>query len=382
MTTPSSTTRCTRFCVHELESFFSANFTLVNCGIQKPMVLAQRYRLTGTFLGQGAFGVVLEAEDLALGRRVALKVMPAAHRDGTAVFEHGEATNLARLNHPGILDIYELTMFTLTVGDRELVCACMVLPVIKAPNLREWVFLEEPDQQRKLAMLEKIGRAIQYAHERGVIHGDLKPEHILIEDDENPVLIDFGLSLRSGRPRHHLPPSQSTSLASRQNGKRRGTAPYMAPEAFQGSISRESDRFSFAMISWELLTGELPLDTERFSSEAQTDTNALDDAAIPSQVRDALRQDLAFYESHRTSRDHPIFAIMTASTLTLFEMLQEIARSTTGTLQRLHRGLGRILSLAGAPRHSGFLQSDDAPKLIHVRGESVPPSQRRGGVRH
>jgi eukaryotic-like serine/threonine-protein kinase len=212
------------------------------------------YRV-GEKLGGGGMGVVYRAEDLKLGREVALKFLPdAVTSDAKAVerFEQ-EARAAAAINHPNICTVYE-------IGEHE------GTPYI-AMELLEGATLKHKIQGKALPLDTILDWAIQItdaldaAHGRGIVHRDLKPANLFITDRNRAKVLDFGLAkLRSARAAAATTATQSTMTAAQTNpGHIMGTPAYMSPEQIRGEeVDARSDLFSLGIVLYELATGRLP----------------------------------------------------------------------------------------------------------------------------
>jgi WD40 repeat protein len=204
-------------------------------------------------LGHGGMGVVYEAEHLALKRKVALKVILAgthADTEGLARFR-GEAEAVARLHHPNIVQVYE-------IGE----CAGLpyfAMEYVSGGTLDRKLSGTPQPADRAAQMLELLARAMQAAHERGVIHRDLKPANVLLTDDGTPRIADFGLARRLDDPARRT-----------ASGAIMGTPSYMSPEQAAGrtgQVGPLSDVYALGAILYEMLTGRPP-----FKAATEMDT--------------------------------------------------------------------------------------------------------------
>lgn len=200
--------------------------------------LLGRYHIV-RLIGEGAAGRVYLAEDRQLGRRVAIKVLTAAANDAYVRRFHREASMAAGLSHPGIVTIHEVSMVRRDDGT----------PIH---------FLVMDHYERTLeqaldaATLERAAEGVQFAHDHGIVHCDLKPGNILLDRDGRPVISDFGLA------RREFQKSEMT-----QDGMPIGTPSYMSPEQVAGRLDRvgpASDQYSLGVILYRALTGKLPFE--------------------------------------------------------------------------------------------------------------------------
>jgi serine/threonine protein kinase/formylglycine-generating enzyme required for sulfatase activity len=200
-----------------------------------------RYRITGT-LGCGSFGVVYKGYDEELRREVAIKV-PHRHRvsqpeDVEAYL--AEARVLASLDHPHIVPVYDAGR----IGDN---LCYVVSKFIEGSDLRTRIKGTRPSVQESAELVATVAEALHSAHERRLVHRDVKPANILLGRSNKPYLTDFGLALREedfGR-----------------GGLILGTPAYMSPEQANGEghlVDGRSDIFSLGVVFYELLTGRRP----------------------------------------------------------------------------------------------------------------------------
>jgi WD40 repeat protein len=200
-------------------------------------------------IGAGGMGTVYEAEQDEPHRRVALKVLRADASPQILRRFELEAEALGALHHPGVAQIYALGRFRSPSGTLPYIA----LEYVDGVTLTEYVDRKQLDQRQRVELLVKICSAIQHAHQHGVIHRDLKPGNILVDDDGQPKVLDFGVSrvVREGQP-------DVTALT--QTGHLLGTVAYMSPEQARGerAVDTRADVYSLGVIGFEMLSGRLP----------------------------------------------------------------------------------------------------------------------------
>jgi len=235
--------------------------------------LIAHYRITNK-LGVGGMGVVYEAEDTQLTRLVALKFLPddiAADPDALRRFTR-EAQMLAALNHANICVIHDIAQHegrTFIVMERA-----------DGVNLRTWTATRQIDTPGVLGIGRQIARALEAAHGKGIVHRDIKPGNIMVDDRGTVKVLDFGLA-RSIQPvgTGTGPPQGSTLI-----GRPLGTANFMAPERIlQHPLDLRSDLFSLGVILYEMATGTLPFVGP---SAVETMNNILEKEPVPLTERD------------------------------------------------------------------------------------------------
>jgi eukaryotic-like serine/threonine-protein kinase len=206
-------------------------------------VLAGRYEL-GEVVGQGGMAVVYRATDRTLGREVALKVLREQYADDPEFVERfeREARSAARLAHPNVVDIYD-------VGSDD-ATHYIVMELVDGDSLKSLV---RRAGALPPALVIRFGRevaaALEYAHRRGLIHRDVKPQNVLVDADGHAKLTDFGIARAA----------ETVSLT--QTGTVLGTAQYMSPEQARGQqLGPASDIYSLGVVLYELATGRLPFE--------------------------------------------------------------------------------------------------------------------------
>ncbi len=210
-------------------------------------LFAERYRMEKE-LGRGSFGVVFLARDAKLSdRAVAIKILhPALNSDPVVIrrFQQ-EAGILARLEHDNIVPVYDVG----SDGDRRYI----VMRYIPGRTLDRLLAEEGPQTpERVFAWLRQMAAGLDYAHGRGILHRDLKPGNLLLDEERERVMIsDFGLAKA-------VQVSGGSSI-SQSHAEMTGTAYYMAPEVIRGQEpSRASDLYSLGCLLYELLSGRPP----------------------------------------------------------------------------------------------------------------------------
>ncbi len=210
-----------------------------------------RFRLL-RLLGRGGMGEVYLAEDDQLRRQVAIKVIQADYPDpdATRLFQR-EARAIAMLNHPHILPLFDFGEATV----HGTILTYMVMPFCQEGTLAAWM-----QQRRNTALLspqdvgflvQQAASALQYAHNRQIVHQDVKPSNFLIRSSEDAsgrpdlMLADFGVS-------------KSTSATASVSQSVRGTPAYMAPEQWEGTPVPATDQYALAVLAYDLLTGHPP----------------------------------------------------------------------------------------------------------------------------
>jgi eukaryotic-like serine/threonine-protein kinase len=227
------------------------------------------YRITGK-LGTGGMGVVYEAEDTRLPRKVALKFLPeelADDPDAARRFRR-EAETIALLSHPLICTIYD-------IGEHE-GRAFIAMECVDGVNLKTYMARHTLGDEEVIDIARQITTALEAAHAKGVVHRDIKPGNIVVSEDGRVKVLDFGLARRFRSDEAEemgLGLEGSTIL-----GRPLGTANYMAPERIlQLPLDPRSDLFSLGVVMFEMATGRLPF---AGASPSETVTNILEQPPV------------------------------------------------------------------------------------------------------
>ena len=243
-------------------------------------------------LGAGGMGEVYRARDTRLGRDVAIKVLPSlfsADPDRLARFER-EARLLASMNHPHIAAIYG---FEATSGVRAI-----VLELVDGPTLAERLQRGPLPITEAMRNARQIAEALEAAHERGVVHRDLKPQNIKLKPDGTVKVLDFGLAKATAGAAKggEGSPASTPSITRTREGVIVGTDSYMSPEQSRGNaVDKRTDIWAFGCVFYEMLTrraafaGETMSDTLTAVLKEEPDWQVLP-ADTPPGVRSVLRR--------------------------------------------------------------------------------------------
>jgi len=307
-----------------------------------------RYKIT-KLLGEGGMGAVFLARDVTLQRDVAIKILHP-HMASQPNFRERflqEARTAARLDHPGIVQVYDF--------GQEGQLLFIVMNFIRGANLRQmlqdlkaegkWLPLDEAVQ-----MMRQVAMAMHYAHRQGVLHRDLKPSNVMIEPEAEegmvyrPVLTDLGLA--------RLMEGQRITRA----GTSMGTPTYMSPEQAQGlETDARSDVYSLGIMLYELCAGRPPFPIKTLSEAIRYHTK--EPPRPPRQIRPDLPSDL----------EQVILKSIAKNPAERWANAQEFARALAGLSQQ-------VTAVAGTPtalEASVSLMTQYQRSLAVPRGPSV-----------
>ena len=221
----------------------------------RPDTLLAHYRVLAP-LGAGGMGEVYLAEDARLGRRVALKILPAAFtQDPTrsARFEQ-EARAASALNHPNIITVFDIGQHC----GRHFIAFEYVAGV----TLRERLNGQALALKEAVEIACQTAAALQAAHAAGITHRDIKPENLMLRPDGYVKVLDFGLAKLTEKTEAKLDLEAATKVkADTEPGLVMGTVRYMSPEQARGQkVDARSDIFSLGVVLYEMLAGRVPFD--------------------------------------------------------------------------------------------------------------------------
>ena len=238
--------------------------------------LIGEYRVTGE-LGRGGMGVVYKAVHRRLQRTVAIKMVLVGEHAGREALQRflAEARAVARLQHPGIVQIFEIS--------EHKGLPYIALEYVEGDNLHRSLGGQPRDAMSSAALVETLALSMQYAHDNGVLHRDLKPANVLLDKEGHPKITDFGLAKQV----------DAEASMSTRDGTIMGSPSYMPPEQARGetaSISTRSDLYSLGAILYQMLTGRPPFITDRpLDTVMQVIHN---DAVSPRQLQPSLPVDI------------------------------------------------------------------------------------------
>ncbi len=241
------------------------------------------FRIIG-LLGEGGMGRVYEAEQDSPRRIVALKVIKpgVATSEGIARFER-ESQVLGRLQHPGIAAIYQAG--TADTGDGPQ--PWFAMEFVRGQTLLDYAEAHQLSLRARVDLMARICDAVQHAHQKGVIHRDLKPGNLLVDESGQPRVLDFGVA--------RVTDGDLQATLRTDVGQLIGTLPYMSPEQVQaepGEVDTRSDVYALGVVLYQLLAGRLPHAIDRRSIPEGVRAIVEDDPTPLSAIHRSLRGDI------------------------------------------------------------------------------------------
>ncbi len=214
------------------------------------------YRVTAE-LGAGGMGVVYRADDLRLGRAVAIKFLPDRAASDPAALErfYREARAASALNHRHICTIHEI--------DEHAGRPFIVMEALEGETLQQRIADKRASLETVLSVMMQVAEGLEAAHAKGIIHRDIKPSNIFVTTGGDVKILDFGLAKLGAGSDGSAEPSGPTVTSPRvlltRDGQTMGTIAYMSPEQVRGEeLDARSDIFSSGVVLYEMATGMLP----------------------------------------------------------------------------------------------------------------------------
>jgi beta-lactam-binding protein with PASTA domain/predicted Ser/Thr protein kinase len=321
-----------------------------------------RYRVMSR-LGTGGMAEVFLAEDQQLGRKVALKLLHRRFAEDPDFVERfrREAQAAAGLQHPNVVSVYDRGSF-----DDTYYIAMEYLP---GRSLKQLIREEAPlDPVRAIDIAIQILKAARFAHRRGVIHRDLKPHNVIVDDSGHAKVTDFGIA-RAGA-------SDMT-----ETGSIMGTAQYLSPEQAQGHVvNAGSDLYSIGVVLYEMLTGRVPFDAE---SAVTIALKHVSEPPIPPShsnpnIPPELEQTI-LWVLNKDPADRPADADQ------LITVLEHCRAAITSAGAGQHTASMAAVAAAGAAAGAGSLIADHAIRAYRTTDGTgavaavPPPEEHRGG---
>ncbi len=244
-------------------------------------------------LGRGGMGIVYEATDPQIGRRLAIKIINfqsfTSAEESTALRERlfREARSAGALSHPGIVVIYD-------VGEDNQM-AYIAMELVDGPSLHQMLASgQRLDPAQALDILRQAAAALDHAHQSGIVHRDIKPANIMLHQKNQVKIADFGIAKITFEPKYTM------------TGTSMGTPDYMSPEQIEAQpTDGRSDQFSLAVVAYELLTGVTPFHAGSFAAivhrivAGPRPSASAANPALPPGVDEVLRRAMAQLPAER-----------------------------------------------------------------------------------
>src|SRR5829696_4816440 len=277
-------------------------------GIAPDTVVDERYKVLNR-IGSGGMADVYCAEDLQLGRRVALKLLYRRFAEDEEFVERfrREASSAAGLQHPNVVAVFDRGEFDGTYY--------IAMEFLEGRSLKQLVRQEGAlDPDRAIDLVIQILKAARFAHRRGIVHRDIKPHNVIVDDEGRAKVTDFGIA-RAGA-------SDMT-----ETGSIMGTAQYLSPEQAQGHpVDARADLYSIGVVLYELLTGRVPFDAESAVTIALKQVS--EEPVPPSQLNAEISPQLEDVVIHALQKD-PAYRFADADEF--IRALEEVRGEPAGT---------------------------------------------------
>lgn len=322
-----------------------------------------RYRIVQE-LGRGAMGAVYLAHDELLDREVALKIpqFDAGINDDLLERFYREARAAAALQHSGICPVYDVGELD---GQHYITMA-----FIKGRPLRDFTKSSKRQKGKQVArVIRKVAMAMSEAHDHNVVHRDLKPANIMINDKNEPVVMDFGLARRSTEGEERLT----------HTGTVIGTPAYMSPEQVDGDnnhVGPHSDVYSLGVIFYEMLTGQLPFQGNLMSILKQI---SMSEPKTPIEIHadiDPSLQAICLSMMSKKKEDRPASMSDVARDLTMWLQGRQIVADETEPLESSQ--VSAIPAARGDETTAAL--TDDPVAATMTRESESASSHSEGGV--
>ncbi len=330
------------------------------------VLIDDRYKIISR-LGSGGMADVFLAEDQQLGRKVALKLLHRRFAQDPGFVERfrREAQAAAGLQHPNIVSVYDRGAFEDT--------SYIAMEYLPGRTLKQLIRDEAPlAPVRAIDITIQILHAARFAHRHGVIHRDLKPHNVIIDDADHAKVTDFGIA-RAGA-------SDMT-----ETGSIMGTAQYLSPEQAQGhAVSAASDLYSIGVVLYELLTGRVPFDAEAAVTIALKHVS--ETPAAPTRINAGIPLELeqiVMWALNKNPADRPHDADQFIAALEQAKQAIQGGARGERTAAMAAIGVGAYqataatAAVADAPHHADVLVGD--PVGVPPEDEGPPPYEEEHG---
>jgi serine/threonine-protein kinase len=333
-------------------------------GSMKAIGRFERYVLLA-LLDEGGMGSVYRARDERLDREVALKILrdPAEAEARSRALR--EARAVAALEHPNVVAIYDVGE-SLEEGDTT-PTVFIAMELIRGESLRALVGRASVGIEERVRCLRDVCSALGYAHERGIIHRDVKPENVMVRSDGVVKVLDFGIARRS-------PVNEASAVLPTltERGVVLGTPRYMAPEQMLGEeLDGRADQFAWGVLAYELLSGTPPWSGTSDSIQAVAEMLMHPHTPLRERARNVPEALAAIVERAMSRSRRERFASMADVEHALDDWLSDAGRPGRGT---------RRIGVRAAPRHRARRYGVVAAVGLAVAGGALLATRHAGTV--